>query len=219
VDALEITPRTRVGRLPERQRTERAELYAILDDALVATVSTVRAGEPFVLPMAVARDSDRLLLHGSTGAGLLGLLGRGASVAVCVTHVDALVYARSVFDSSMNYRSAVVFGVPQALEGVEKIAALEALTAHLMPGRWDEVREPTRKELAATVVLSLPLAEASIKVRNGDASGRESDAPGVWAGVVPVLRQLGTAVTAADATATVPRSVTRAQQRFTSPGP
>lgn len=211
---LEITPRTRVGRHAERQRTDRAELHALLDDALVATVSAVRDGEPFVLPMAVARDGERLLLHGSSGAGLLGVLAAGASVAVCVTRVDALVYARSVFDSSMNYRSAVVFGVPTVLEGEEQLRGLEALTAHLMPGRWQEVPPPTRKELAATLVLSLPLDEASVKVRDGGASGAEADAPGVWAGLVPVTRQLGAAVPADDATAAVPVSVSRAQERF-----
>jgi nitroimidazol reductase NimA-like FMN-containing flavoprotein (pyridoxamine 5'-phosphate oxidase superfamily) len=214
---LNLTPRTRIGRLAERQRTDRADLYALLDDALVATVSTTRDGEPFVLPMAVARDGDRLLLHGSSGAGLLGVLAGGARVAVCVTRVDALVYARSVFDSSMNYRSAVVFGVPTLLEGEDKETALEALTAHLMPGRWDEVRPPTRKELAATLVLSLPLDEASVKVRDAGASGDEADAPGVWAGVVPVTRSLGPAVTAADATAPVPTSVSNARERFSGP--
>lgn len=211
---LEITPRTRVGRHPERQRTDRADLHALLDDALVATVSTVRDGEPFVLPMAVARDGERLLLHGSSGAGLLGVLAGGGRVAVCVTRVDALVYARSVFDSSMNYRSAVVFGVPTRLEGEDQVRALAALTAHLMPGRWEEVPPPTRKELAATLVLSLPLDEASVKVRDGGASGAEADAPGVWAGVVPVSRHLGAAVPADDATAPEPASVSAARQRF-----
>lgn len=213
---LDITPRTRIGRLPERQRTDRADLHAVLDDALVATVSTVRDGEPFVLPMAVARDGDRLLLHGSSGAGLLGVLAAGARVAVCVTHVDALVFARSVFNSSMNYRSAVVFGVPTLLEGEEKTSALEALTDHLMPGRWDEVPAPTRKDLAATLVLSLPLDEASVKVRDAGASGVEADAPGVWAGIVPVTRHVGEAVAAEDATAPVPASVAKAQERFSS---
>lgn len=211
---LEITPRTRVGRLADRQRTDRADLHALLDDALVATVSTTRDGEPFALPMAVARDGERLLLHGSSAAGLLGVLAGGARVAVCVTRVDALVYARSVFDSSMNYRSAVVFGVPTVLEGEDKARGLEALTDHLMPGRWGEVRLPTRKELAATLVLSLPLDEASVKVRDAGASGAEADAPGVWAGLVPVTRHLGAAVPAPDATAPVPASVSAARERF-----
>lgn len=215
MEPLEITPRTRIGRLPERQRTDRGDLHALLDDALVATVSTVRDGEPFVLPMAVARDGDRLLLHGSSGAGLLGVLAAGARVAVCVTRVDALVFARSAFDSSMNYRSAVVFGVPSVLHGEDRALALAALTEHLMPGRWDEVRPPTRKELAATVVLSLPLDEASVKVRDAGASGVEADGPGVWAGVVPVARCLGAPVTADDATADVPASVARTRERFT----
>jgi hypothetical protein len=216
MEQLEITGRTRIGRLPDRQRTDRQDLHAVLDDALVATVSTVRDGEPFVLPMAVARDGDRLLLHGSSGAGLLGVLAAGARVAVCVTRVDALVFARSVFDSSMNYRSAVVFGVPSVLEGEERLRALDALTAHLMPGRWAEVRPPTRKELAATVVLAVPLDEASVKVRDTGASGAEADSPGVWAGVVPVTRHLGTPVTADDATAVVPPSVSRTRERFSA---
>ncbi|HSK27920.1 MAG TPA: pyridoxamine 5'-phosphate oxidase family protein [Jiangellales bacterium] len=185
-DLLPVTDRTRIGRVRERQVRDRAELHAILDAALVAHVALCRDGAPALLPMAFARDGDRLLLHGSTGAGLLRAAAAGAPVAVAVTHLDGMVYARSIFDSSMNYRSAVVLGTAKAVEGEAKVTALRALTERLMPGRWDEVRPATRAELAATLVLEVPLAEASVKVRAGGVSEDGPEDPAVWAGVVPL---------------------------------
>ena len=141
--------RTRVRRLPEKAVPGRAALDAVLDAALVAHVGLVDdTGGPLVVPMACARDGDRLLLHGSTGSRLVGALTAGVPVCVAVTLLDGLVYARSAFESSMHYRSAMVFGHAARLTGDEVLAALRVLTEHLVPGRWEHLRAPTAKELA-----------------------------------------------------------------------
>jgi nitroimidazol reductase NimA-like FMN-containing flavoprotein (pyridoxamine 5'-phosphate oxidase superfamily) len=188
----------RVQRLAERQRFERAALDDVLDAALVAHVGLVRGdGTPVVLPLLLGRDGDRLLLHGSTGGGLLRAAAAGAPLAVAVTVVDGLVYARSMFESSANYRSAVVFGRCRPVTGEAKVEALRVLAERLMPGRWEEVREPTPKELAATLVLELPLDEASVKVRSGPPSEEEGEpAEDDWWGVVPLATVAGVPVPA-----------------------
>jgi nitroimidazol reductase NimA-like FMN-containing flavoprotein (pyridoxamine 5'-phosphate oxidase superfamily) len=191
---LEVTARTKVTRLPYRQVTERRVLNEVLDAGLIAHIALCADGLPAVLPVGYARDGDRLLLHGSTGGGLLRRAAAGAPVAVCVTLVDGLVYARSLFDSSMNYRSVVVFGQASPVSGDEaKLAALRLLSQRLMPGRWEEVRPPTARELAGTLVLQLPLTEASVKVRTGPPSEEDSPepppfpgGPRAWAGVLPL---------------------------------
>jgi hypothetical protein len=142
--------------------------------------------------MACAPDGERLLLHGSTGSRLVRLASAGAPLAVAVTLLDGLVYARSLFSSSMNYRSLVAYGRAQVLQGPEKLAALQILSEHLMPGRWDEVRAPTKRELAATGVLALPLDECSVKVRRGDPSDDAERGSAVWAGVLPLHTVAGT---------------------------
>lgn len=191
VDALGGTDRTRLTRLPHLRRTDREALHEVLDAGLVAHVAGVVDGAPVVLPVAYARDGDRLLLHGSTGAGLLRRAAAGAPLSVAVTVLDGLVLARSLYDSSMNYRSAVVFGT--ATEAEDKAYALEVLSEHLMPGRWAEVRPPTRRELAGTLVLALPLAEASVKISEGPPSdsGDPPPDPAVWAGEVPLSLRPG----------------------------
>ena len=148
--SLAVSDTTRVRRLSDRQVSDIAVLEEILDTALVAHVAYVRDGTPVVLPFACARDGSWLLLHGSTGAGLLRACAAGQPISAAVTHVDALVVARSTFDNSMNYRSAVVFGVAEVLTGTDQERALRILVDHLLPGRWEEVRPSTRKELAAT---------------------------------------------------------------------
>ena len=185
---LPITAQTRVGRLAERQRTDRDLLYTIVDEALIAHVAVVRDGLPVVIPFAVARNGDALLLHGSTGAGLLRATAAGAPISVAITHLDGLVVARSVFDNSMNYRSVVAFGVPEVLEGEAKTEALQILTDHLLPGRWDEVRPSTKREVAATVVLRLPLDEVSVKVRDAPPTVAPDDGEdrSAWAGLLPL---------------------------------
>jgi uncharacterized protein len=214
-DVLPLTDRTRVGRLRERQVRDRSQLDAILDAGLVAHVAVCRGGVPLLLPVAYARDGDRLVLHGSTGAGLLRAVASGALVAVAVTHLDGVVYARTAFESSMNYRSVVVYGTATVLEGDEKFEAVRVLTEHLMPGRWDEVRPPTRQELAATLVLAVPLDEVSVKVRTGGPSDERPDDPGAWAGVLPLGTRVGVPVPAEDldAHAPLPPSVLAAMAR------
>lgn len=185
---LPVTDRTRITRMPERQRTDRAELYGILDAALVAHVAIVRDSLPLVLPMGFGRGGDALYLHGSTGSGIFRAMASGTPISVTVTHLDGLVYARSLFDSSMNYRSAVVFATPTVVADADKEEALHAVSEHLMPGRWNEVRPMTKRELAATLVLRLPLDEASVKVRAHGASEDPDDGEdrSVWAGVLPL---------------------------------
>lgn len=187
------TTRTRLRRLPEKAVTDVDALRAILDAGLVAHVAVVDpAGQPFALPCAYARDGDLLLLHGSTGSRLFRALAAGSPTCVTITLLDGMVLARSAFESSMNYRSAMVLGRCEVLDGEEKLAALERLSEHLLPGRWSDIRPPSEKELAATLVLSLPLSECSVKVSAGppDDASEDLDRP-VWAGVVPVVQSFG----------------------------
>jgi len=172
---------------------------AILDAARVAHVSVVDDGTPFVLPVAYARDGQRLLFHGSTASRLFRLLADGAPTCLAVTVLDGLVVARSAFESSMHYRSVMVLGTCTVVEADAKVAALRSITEHLMPGRWADVRPPHPKEVAATLVLSLPLDESSVKVSASppDDPDADLDAP-VWAGVVPLAAAFGTPVDAPD---------------------
>jgi nitroimidazol reductase NimA-like FMN-containing flavoprotein (pyridoxamine 5'-phosphate oxidase superfamily) len=217
MDQLPVTERTRITRLPYRQVHDRRVLHDVLDAGLVAHVGVVRDGVPVILPVGYARDGDSLLLHGSTGGGLLREAAAGVPVTVTVTLLDGLVYARSLFDSSMNYRCAMVIGTATPVTGPAKVAALRLLAEHLMPGRWDEVREPTRRELAATLVLRLPLAEASVKLRAEGAGGEPDDGESreVWAGVLPLATVAGAPVADPDVPAGVPApaSLDRARER------
>lgn len=191
--------RTDVRRLPEKQVDDPATLHAILDAALVASVGIQVDGQPYVLPMACARDGDHLLLHGSTGSRLMRTLAAGTPLCVSVTHLDGLVYARSAFESSMRYRSVTVLGVATEVPADERLRALEVLTEHLLPGRWAELRAPRPKELAATSVLRVPLDEWSVKVGDGFGDDPDEDLhEPVWAGVVPLRTVLGAPVDAPD---------------------
>ena len=184
------TPRTRVRRLPERGRYDRVAIDAVLDAGLVAHVGFVVDGQPYVIPTLHARVGDHVLFHGSSASRTLRELGAGIPACLTVTLLDGIVFARSVFEHSMNYRSVVVLGQAAAVtDPDEKLAALEALTERLLPGRWAEARAPTRRELKATAVLRLPLDEASAKLRDGgpedgDTSDAELD---VWAGHLPLV--------------------------------
>jgi len=194
------TARTRVHRLPEKAVTDRSALHAVLDAGLVAHVAvTGPDGQPFVLPVAYARYGDEVVFHGSTGSRLFRALADGAPTCLTVTLLDGLVVARSVFESSMHYRSAVVLGRCRELEGPERLVALERITDHLLPGRWAEARHPSRKELAATTVLALPLDETSVKVSAGPPDDAPEDvALPVWAGTVPLNEAFGDPVPAPD---------------------
>ena len=182
------SPRTRVRRVPGRGVYHRAAIYTILDDALVGHVGFVSDGFPHVIPMAIARDGDELLLHGSSAGRLIRTLEGDAEVCVSVTHLDGVIVSRSVFDSSMNYRSVVVFGRARALtDRDEKLAALRVIADHLLPGRWEEARPPNEQELKATTILALPIDEASAKVRTGPPQDDEADVRHArWAGEIPI---------------------------------
>jgi drug/metabolite transporter (DMT)-like permease/nitroimidazol reductase NimA-like FMN-containing flavoprotein (pyridoxamine 5'-phosphate oxidase superfamily) len=184
---LGATERTRVHRHRERAASERADLHAVLDGGLVAHVALVVDGGPVVLPMAYARDGERLLLHGSRRNRLLVLVAGGAPVCLTVTLLDGLVLAGTAFTHSMNYRSAVVYGRGRELEDEgEKARALELVVDAILPGRSAELPPSTRQELAATLVVELPLAEASVKARTGPPKPAPGGEAGAWTGVVPL---------------------------------
>ncbi|WP_226343903.1 pyridoxamine 5'-phosphate oxidase family protein [Agilicoccus flavus] len=179
-----------LNRHAERGTTDRDRLDALLDEQWVGTLSTVVDGLPWAVPMLFARDGDRIILHGSTGAGALREVADGAPAAFCVATVDALVVAATTFDSSANYRSAVVRGRLANLTGDEKTRVLDAFSEKLLPGRTSEVRPMTKREMAATLAMALPIEDGAwiMKAREGlpstnEESGAERD---VWTGVVPV---------------------------------
>ena len=176
----------------ERGRTDRDDLYAVLDAGLICHLGVIANGVPRVLPTGYGRDGDTLYLHGSS-ANSTFMAGAGQEVCVTVTHLDGLVCARSVFSHSMNYRSAMIYGVARLLtERDERVEALRVITEHLTPGQWSYARQPTTKELAATSALALPLAESSVKIRAGGPSDEPEDyAADIWAGVVPVTVSFG----------------------------
>jgi nitroimidazol reductase NimA-like FMN-containing flavoprotein (pyridoxamine 5'-phosphate oxidase superfamily) len=196
---LSPTERSTVRRSAERARADRAALDSVLDAGLVCHLAVVVDGSPRVIPTGYGRDGDTLYLHGSTGATSLRA-GFGLDVCVAVTLLDGIVYARSVFHHSVNYRSAIVHGRAVAVtDDAAKLHGLRVLTEHLAPGSWDYTRGPSKKELAQTAVLALDLTEASVKVRAGGPVDEPSDvvAHTGWAGVLP-LRQVWDAPIAAD---------------------
>ena len=184
--------RTRVRRLPERGAYDRETIEAVLDAALVAHLGFVQDGQPFVIPTLHARVGDRVYVHGSAASRTLRALATGIRACLTVTLLDGIVLARSVFEHSLNYRSVVVLGTATPVDDpTEKLAALEAFTEKLLPGRWAEARQPTRKELKATSVLTLPLDEASAKIRDGGPEDGDTPDAGleVWAGHLPLVVQ------------------------------
>ena len=202
------TDRTRVRRLPDRAVHERAALHHVLDAGLVAHVAVIDDGQPFVLPVAYARRGETVVFHGSTGSRLMRALAAGQPTCLTVTHLDGLVLARSAFESSMNYRSAMVVGVAHRVDGAEALDALQVISEHLLPGRWSEIRIPSPKELAATMVLELALDECSVKIRSGGPEDLPEDLADprlrrVWAGTVPVLESFGTPVRSDDCPAEI----------------
>lgn len=185
--------RTRLRLLPERGSYDSATINAIIDAALICHVAFVEAGQPFVIPMIHARMEDRLVLHGSPASRLLKHIASGKPLCISMTHVDGIVLARSVAHHSMNYRSVVLFSTGRAVTSkAEKMKALEAIVEHITPGRWQEAREPTEKELQATAVVEVTIEEASAKVRTGPPTDEEEDySLPVWAGVLPLLSAYG----------------------------
>ena len=191
MSTLPQTQRTTLKRLPKRGSHERETVNQILDEGFICHVGFAVDGLPFVIPTGYARAADKLIIHGSQASRMLRALKTGIDVCVTVTLIDGLVLARSAFHHSMNYRSVVIFGRAVPIEQrEEKLAALFALSEHMIPGRWQEVREPSEAELQQTTVLSLPIDEASAKIRTGPPLDDEEDyAMSVWAGVLPMRLQ------------------------------
>ena len=188
MDNLSQTPRTTLKRLPKRGSHDREVINQILDEGFICHVGFVVVGQPIVIPTGYARIEDKLIVHGSQASHMLRALEKGIDVCVTVTLIDGLVLARSAFHHSMNYRSVVIFGNASVVEDrEEKIAGLLALSEHIIRGRWKDVREPNEAELQKTTVLSLPITEASAKIRTGPPLDDEADySLPVWAGVIPL---------------------------------
>jgi nitroimidazol reductase NimA-like FMN-containing flavoprotein (pyridoxamine 5'-phosphate oxidase superfamily) len=182
-----VMPRTQITRLAEYTVEDRQVLDALLDTARVCHVGLVDDGWPVVIPTAVARDQDTVLLHGSTGSRWMRALAAGAPACVTVTAVDGLMAARTAFESSMHYRSAVIFGTATPVEGADMMRLLDVLTDTLIPGRAAEVRRPSAKELAATLLLAMPIRRWSLKAAHSWPDDLPEDIAGpAWAGVVPM---------------------------------
>jgi uncharacterized protein len=190
-----------VQRQDDREVFDRDAVNALLDSEYVAHVGFVDAdiNEPFVIPMAFARDKDRILLHGSTGSRLMMQLAKGAQMCVTVTKLNALIVAKSAFNSSMNYESVMIFGVGKRLEDAEKLEAMDRVTEALVPGMVGYARPTTSKEAAGTMIIELPIEKYSLKSRTGGVidEPEDKDLP-IWSGVLPLHRQYGEAETAPD---------------------
>jgi nitroimidazol reductase NimA-like FMN-containing flavoprotein (pyridoxamine 5'-phosphate oxidase superfamily) len=187
------TERTKLKRLPKRGHFDRETVYGILDEGFICHVGFAPEGRPVVIPTGYARVDDKLYIHGSQASRMLRTLAEGVDACVTVTLIDGLVLARSAFHHSMNYRSVVIFGRATLVEErEEKMAALLALSEHIVRGRWAEVREPTEQEMRQTTVLEMALIEASAKIRTGPPLDDEEDyALPVWAGVLPLKLETG----------------------------
>jgi nitroimidazol reductase NimA-like FMN-containing flavoprotein (pyridoxamine 5'-phosphate oxidase superfamily) len=190
------TSRTRVRRLPKRGVYDKAVVHSILDEGLLCHLGFAVEGQPYVIPTLYARDGERVYFHGSAVSRMLKTVAEGIDVCLTVTLVDAYVLARSAFHHSMNYRSVVVLGRAQLLtDDAERMHALHVLTNHIVPNRWEEVREPNELEVRQTAVLALPLEEVSAKIRTGEPKDDEEDyALPVWAGIVPITPQVSVPV-------------------------
>jgi len=214
MDAYTPTPRTQVKRLAKRGVYDKSQVHAILDEGFLCHVGFELDGQPYVIPTGYARVGENIYIHGSAASRMLRTLDGGVDVCLTVTLIDGFVLARSAFHHSMNYRSVVVLGKARPVtEREEKLLALRSFTNHILPGRWDEVRQPTDQELKSTSVLALPLNEVSAKVRTGGPIDDEEDyAFPVWAGVVPISTAVGEPVADTRALPGIPAVDT---QRFT----
>ncbi|NTY60058.1 pyridoxamine 5'-phosphate oxidase family protein [Mycolicibacterium sphagni] len=187
-------PSTTVSRLPEKQTTSRIRLDELLDATPLATIALIRDGHPVIFPIGFARIDDELVIHGSTGSPWMRQLAGGAAAAVSVTALDGVLVARSGFESSFQFRSAVLFGTFEPIPDADKVSYLETLTDTFIPGRVAELRASSRKELAATMVLRMPIAGDNWSLKIGDGWPEDDDddvAAGAWAGVVPLTTVYG----------------------------
>jgi nitroimidazol reductase NimA-like FMN-containing flavoprotein (pyridoxamine 5'-phosphate oxidase superfamily) len=210
------TERTKLNRISHKASHDVSDLYSILDDNLVAHVGLVQDGRPIVIPMAYGRVDDIIYLHGSSGSRLMRLLADEPEVCVSITELRSLKVARSTFNSGMNYRAVVIFGKASLVSDADKDKALNALSDAMIPGRVQEVRANTKKELAATIIVSLPLDECSVKISANEVEDDEQDLnKGTWAGIVPFVTTLGEPIPADEEAAglEVPESVRRLSKR------
>jgi nitroimidazol reductase NimA-like FMN-containing flavoprotein (pyridoxamine 5'-phosphate oxidase superfamily) len=193
VSEYEVSKRNRVRQIREYARYDSETVHGVLDAGLVGHVGFVQDGQPFVIPMIYGREGEVLYLHGASKSRVVKLLGSGAPVCVNVTLLDGIVAARSAFHSSMNYRSAVVFGTGRVIEDeAEILHALEVITEHALGGRWQELRAPLEREIAMTGVIAVAIESASAKIASDPPEDEEADyATRVWAGVVPITTTLG----------------------------
>jgi nitroimidazol reductase NimA-like FMN-containing flavoprotein (pyridoxamine 5'-phosphate oxidase superfamily) len=193
MDQYTTTGRTQVRRMPARGAYDRAQIHSILDEGYLCHVGFSVDGQPYVIPTGYGRAGETIYFHGSAASRMLKTVGQGIEMCLTVTLIDGYVLARSAFHHSMNYRSVVVLGKARSVtDPEEKREALRCITNHIVPGRWEEVREPTEKELKATHVLALPLEEVSAKIRTGPPIDDEEDySLPVWAGVVPIRSEPG----------------------------
>jgi uncharacterized protein len=191
--AYRPTARSRIKRLPKRAHYDHETVHAILDAGFIAHVGYVIDGQPYVTPTAYWREGDRLYWHGSAASRMLRTVETGVPVCLTVTHLDGLVIARSGFHHSINYRSVMAYGMAAAIsDPAEKLAALEAFVNRLYPGRWPELRPPTRQEIKGTTVVGMTIAEASAKVRTGPPVDDEPDyALPLWAGTIAIRQEVG----------------------------
>ncbi|MEM9006716.1 MAG: pyridoxamine 5'-phosphate oxidase family protein [Cyanobacteria bacterium P01_F01_bin.86] len=195
-EILQVTDRSKVKRVPQRGHHERDVIHQILDEALVIHVGFVANNQPFVIPMAYGRDGDSLYIHGSTASRMLKNLEQGVDICVTATLLDGIVIARSLFHHSMNYRSVVLFGRATLVESdEEKLHALQVLSEQIVPGRCEQARQPTPKEVKATKVLLFPIEEGSAKIRSGDPKDDADDYTlPIWAGQLPLKLTPGTPI-------------------------
>ncbi|HEY7927533.1 MAG: pyridoxamine 5'-phosphate oxidase family protein [Candidatus Dormibacteria bacterium] len=203
---MRVDPNLEHGRHRERGATDIEVINEILDSQLTCHVAFSVDGWPYAVPTVHARDGGRLLIHGSTLSRMLGTLAGGAAVCVTITAIDGIVAARSAFNHSINYRSAMVFGIPTAIRDEEgKLDALRAIVNHVLPGRWAEVRQPTATELRATEIVWLPIDRATAKVRSGGPVETPADrTKRVWSGVVPITTRLDLPTMVPDDVAALP---------------
>ena len=191
-----------VQRYSAREVHERAAIEKILDNQYVAHVGFIDPDthSPFVIPMGFARDNNRILIHGSSGSRIMMSLAKGIDLCVTITQLNAIVVARSAFNSSMNYESVMIFGQARVLSDDEKSLALERITEKLIPGMWSYARPMTKKESAATLIVELSLDKLSAKARTGEPSDDEEDVSlPIWAGLLPLETKLGAPITATNA--------------------
>ncbi len=185
---FDASDRIRIRRAPERGIYDRETIFSIIDEALICHIGFVQGGQPIVIPTIHARDDNGLLIHGATSSRLIRHVQDGKAICVTITILDGLVIARSIYHHSMNYRSVVLFGTGRIVDDPgEKLAGLERLSEHIMPGRWNDARKPNENEFKATAVVSITIDEASAKVRSGPPGEEDEDYQlPIWAGVLPI---------------------------------